>query len=71
MSTSMDAAIDKAIAALDAAERQFTSYAEHHRAKGATDKAATNYGYATVCGDALERLKLEVGRAVATSREPC
>ena len=44
--------------ALDRAEKQFTSYAEHHYAKGAKDKAATNYGYATMCGDALEHLKL-------------
>lgn len=51
-------AIAKAMAALDRAEKQFTSYAEHHYAKGAKDKAATNYGYATMCGDALEHLKL-------------
>jgi hypothetical protein len=52
------AAVAKAITALDKAEKQFTAYAEHHRAKGADDKAATNYGYATMCGDAMEHLKL-------------
>ena len=54
----MGDAIEKAISALDKAERQFMSYAEHHRVKGADDKAATNYGYAAMCGDALEHLKL-------------
>ena len=53
-----DAAINAAIAALEKAEKQFMLYAEHHRAKGATDKAATNYGYVVVCGDAMEKLKL-------------
>jgi hypothetical protein len=51
-------AVMKAIAALDKAEKQFTAYAEHHHANGADDKAATNYGYASLCGDALEHLKL-------------
>jgi hypothetical protein len=51
-------AIAKAMTALRAAEAQFTRYAEHHHARGADDKAATNYGYATICGDALEHLKL-------------
>lgn len=51
-------AVKKAIETLDKAEKQFMLYAEHHRSKGATDKAATNYGYATLCGDALEHLKL-------------
>jgi hypothetical protein len=60
--TMMNDAVAKAMSALRAAEAQFTSYAEHHRAKGATDKAATNYGYATMCGDALEHLKLAGGR---------
>ena len=58
----MGDAIAKAMSALRAAEAQFTFYAEHHREKGADDKAATNYGYATVCGDALEHLKLAGGR---------
>jgi hypothetical protein len=58
----MGDAIEKAMSALDKAEKQFTSYAEHHRAKGADDKAATNYGYALICGDALEHLKLAGGR---------
>jgi hypothetical protein len=57
----MDDAIEKAMSALDRAEKQFTSYAEHHKAKGAGDKAATNYGYAVLCADALEHLKLAVG----------
>jgi len=51
-------AIIKAIAALQAAEKQFTFYAEHHLAKGDRGKAATNYGYATMCGHAMEHLKL-------------
>jgi len=50
-------AISNAMQALSKAEKQFTSYAEHHRAKGADEKAATNYGYALMCGDALEYLK--------------
>jgi hypothetical protein len=58
----MDAAIGQAMTALDKAEKQFTSYAKYHRAKGADDKAATNYGYALICGDALERLKLATER---------
>jgi hypothetical protein len=60
--TMMNEAVAKAVSALRAAEAQFTFYAEHHREKGADDKAATNYGYATMCGDALEHLKLAVGR---------
>jgi hypothetical protein len=52
------AAIAKAIAALGMAEKQFTAYAEHHHAKGADDKAGTNYGFATLCGDALEHMRL-------------
>ena len=51
-------AIEKAIAALDMAEKQFTLYAQHHKDKEAFDKAKTNYGYAFMCGDALEHLKL-------------
>jgi hypothetical protein len=54
-------AIELAMTALGQAERQFTFYAEHHYEKGATDKAATNYGYAVVGGNALERLKLVFG----------
>jgi hypothetical protein len=66
------AAIAKAMAALDNAEKQFTAYAEHYQQQAAAaivandpkeyDKrraqAATNYGYATMCGDALEHLRL-------------
>jgi hypothetical protein len=52
-----DDAIAKAIAALDKAEKQFTAYAAHHRAKGANDKAAVNLGYAALCGYALEYLR--------------
>jgi hypothetical protein len=51
-------AVVKALIALDRAEKQFTFYAEEHTRKGSTEKAATNYGFATVCGDALEHLKL-------------
>jgi hypothetical protein len=56
----MSDAIEKALSTLDKAEKQFTAYAEHHHAKGADDKAATNYGYAVLCGDALEHLKLAI-----------
>ena len=63
-------AVVKALIALDKAEKQFTRYAEHHKLQAdaaLTDKAerdkrtaqaGTNYGYATVCGDALEHLRL-------------
>jgi hypothetical protein len=56
--------------ALDKAEKEFTFYAEGHKQQAdaayATDaerekrtaQAARNYGYATMCGDALEHLKL-------------
>lgn len=54
-------AVTKAMDALDKAEKQFTFYAEHHKAKGDTEKAATNYGYAVVCGAALEHMKLAFG----------
>lgn len=50
----------KAMAALDLAEKQFTRYAEHHRAKGDEQKAAVNYGHATMCGVALAELKLSL-----------
>jgi hypothetical protein len=65
-------AIAKAMAALEAAEKQFTTYAEHHKLQAnaayATKiererrlaQASTNYGYAVLCGDALEHLKLAV-----------
>jgi hypothetical protein len=35
-------------------------YGYHHKEKGATDKAATNFGYAAECGNALEHLRLAV-----------
>ena len=54
----MKEAVAEAMWALEQVEKQFTAYAQHHRAKGAGDKAATNYGYALICGRALERLKL-------------
>jgi hypothetical protein len=50
--------IKEAIVALYRAEKQFTAYAQHHRAKGSLDKAATNYGYALSCGRAFEKMKL-------------
>jgi hypothetical protein len=56
-------AVMKAMSALSKAEKQFTMYAEHHLAKPDKDKAATNYGYATMCGDAYEHLKLFVEKA--------
>jgi hypothetical protein len=56
--TGIREAVVKALAALDKAEKQFAFYAEHHRAKGAGDKAATNAGYSIMCGDALEGLRL-------------
>jgi hypothetical protein len=59
--TGIGEAVAKAMVALEEAERQFTRYAEHHRAKGADDKAATNCGYARRCGVALEHLKIYFG----------
>jgi len=53
-----DEALHEALFALSAAEKQFTTYAEHHHAKGATDKSATNYGFATLCGKAKEKMRL-------------
>jgi hypothetical protein len=66
----MSEAVAKAISALDKAEKQFTRYAEHHKLQADAAyvtkiererrlaQAATNYGYAVVCGDALEHLRL-------------
>ena len=54
----MNIAIASAIEALEKSEKQFTAYAEHHQAKGALDKATTNYGFAVMCGRACEHLKL-------------
>ena len=51
-------AIKEAMVALDRAEKQFTAYAEHHRAIGEYDKATTNHGYALACGHAFERMRL-------------
>jgi len=44
--------------ALNAADKRFTMYAEHHQAEGAEDKAATNYCYALECRNALEALRI-------------
>lgn len=59
-------AILEAIRALGMAEQQFTFYAEEHRKKGSEEKAATNYGYATLVGSAYEHLKLKFPDCVPT-----
>ncbi len=67
------AAITKAMAALDKAEKEFTLYATGHKLQAdaayaneaerdrRTSQAARNYGYATMCGDALEHMRLAFG----------
>jgi hypothetical protein len=51
-------ALIETAAALEKIEKQFTMYAEHHRAKGDDGKAGTNYGYALLAGRALEWVRL-------------
>jgi hypothetical protein len=67
------AAIIKAMATLDKAEKEFTFYAEQHKLQAdaayadeaerskRTAQAARNYGNAAACGDALEHMKLAFG----------
>jgi len=53
-----DIALRNAMYALNAADKRFTMYAEHHQVEGAEDKAATNYCYALECRNALEALRI-------------